>query len=298
MLYLIGSIVLTSYLTLSFKVCERLKINTFQAIVFNYITCVVTGSFVNGSFPVNAEAISAPWFKWACIMGTLFIVLFNIIGFTAQKIGVAVASVANKLSLVIPFIFSVWLYNETATFLKIAGIAVALAAVLLTCWPSAAQKNTAGHAQGRMLWLIPVILFIGSGLLDTLLKYVEQGYLNDGNKNAYLISSFCFAAVLGLLILLIQVMRGKQTLAWKSVLAGIAIGFPNYFSIWCLVKVLKESELQSSAIIPVNNMGVVLFSAVVAWFLFKEKLSGKNWMGILLSLIAIALIAFGDKVGG
>jgi drug/metabolite transporter (DMT)-like permease len=296
MIYLICSIVLTSYLTLSFKVCERLKVNTFQAIVFNYIACVITGSFVNGSFPVNREAISAPWFVWACVMGTLFIVLFNIIGYTAQKIGVAVASVANKLSLVIPFVFSIFLYNESATFLKILGIGVALAAVLLTCWPSAAQKAGTGHARGAALWLIPVVLFIGSGLLDTLLKYVEQGYLNEGNKNAYLISSFSFAGALGLLLLLVQVVRGKQRLEWKSVIAGIAIGFPNYFSIWCLVKVLKESKLQSSAIIPVNNMGIVLFSAVVAWLLFKEKLSGKNWLGILLSLLAIALIAFGDKV--
>ncbi|MEO7531130.1 MAG: hypothetical protein ABIS69_06955 [Sediminibacterium sp.] len=50
MFYLAGSILLTSYLTLAFKVCEKYKVNIFQAIVFNYITCVITGSFVNGSF--------------------------------------------------------------------------------------------------------------------------------------------------------------------------------------------------------------------------------------------------------
>jgi multidrug transporter EmrE-like cation transporter len=40
-------------------------------------------------------------------------------------------------------------------------------------------------------------------------------------------------------------------------------------------------------------MGIVLFSAVAAWLLFKEKLSTINWIGIVLSLMAIALIAFG-----
>jgi drug/metabolite transporter (DMT)-like permease len=293
MLYLIGSIVLSSYLTLSFKMCERYGVNTFQAIVFNYLTCVVTGSFVNGSFPINKEALQAGWFGWACLMGTLFIVLFNIIGFTAQKLGVAVASVANKLSLVIPFLFSIWLYNEKATGFKIAGILIALVAVVLTCRPSSSDKNQP-KMSGMLLWLLPAVLFVGSGLLDTSIKYVEQQFLNDGNKNAYLISSFAAAGFIGLTWLLVRLATGKAKFQWKNVFAGILIGIPNYFSIWCLVKVLKESSLQSSAIIPVNNMGIVLFSTVMAWLLFKEKLSAINWVGIILSLIAIALIAFGD----
>ena len=32
---------------------------------------------------------------------------------------------------------------------------------------------------------------------------------------------------------------------------------------------------------------------ILAWLLFKEKLSLINWVGIVLSLVAIALIAFG-----
>ena len=44
-------------IALSFKVLERLRINTFQAIVFNNLACVITGSLFNGHFPVNAAAI-------------------------------------------------------------------------------------------------------------------------------------------------------------------------------------------------------------------------------------------------
>ena len=87
-----------------------------------------------------------------------------------------------------------------------------------------------------------------------------------------------------------------MTFAWKNLLAGVLIGVPNYFSIWCLVRFLKNSPWQSSASIPVNNMGIVLFSAVVAWLLFKERLSLINWLGILLSLIAIYFIAFGNTL--
>src|SRR5476649_2888473 len=126
MFYLLGSIILNSYLTLAFKVCEKYRVNTFQAIVFNYITCVITGSVVNGSFPVNRAVMGTPWFPWACVMGLMFVSIFTVIAITTQKIGVAVASVANKLSLIIPVILSVYLYHETVLGWKLTGVVLAL----------------------------------------------------------------------------------------------------------------------------------------------------------------------------
>jgi drug/metabolite transporter (DMT)-like permease len=226
-------------------------------------------------------------------MGCLFISLFNLIALTAQKLGVAVASVANKLSLVIPFVFSLYLYNESSTWIKFAGIGVALLAVVLTCLPPR-REESAGHKKtGMAVIALPAILFVGSGLLDTLVKYVQQNYLQQGNDNAYLIASFGTAATIGFLILLGGIISGRMRFDARSIIAGIIIGIPNYFSIWCLVKVLNERPGESSSIIPINNMGIVLFSSVVAWLLFKERLSSTNWMGIALAVGAIALIAFG-----
>lgn len=294
MIYLLGSILFSAYLTLSFKVLQRLRINTLQAIVFNYIACVATGSVVNGSFPVNKDNITAPWFVWALVMGGMFISIFNVIGFTTQKLGVAVASVANKLSMVIPFIFSIYLYHESSTLLKIAGIAVAVVAVVLTCYP--AEKNAGDTKKNKqLLLLLPFVLFVSSGLLDTLIVYVKNNFFirPDDNFNNFLITAFSVAAVIGLLILILQVATGRQSFSLKAILAGIIIGIPNYFSIWCLGKVITAYRGNSSAIIPVNNMGIVLFSAVAAWLLFKERLSMINWMGIIMAIAAIALIAYG-----
>lgn len=296
MIYLTGSIVLTSYLTLAFKMCEKYRVSIFQAIVFNYITCVITGSVVNGSFPVNASVLPQAWFKWACIMGVLFVSIFNLIGFTTQKIGVAVASVANKLSLIIPVVLSVYLYGESVQGWKLAGVILALLAVVLTCYQSREQEREKGPGIRKWEYLLPFLLFIGSGLLDALINHVQKNFVTDENKNSYLISGFLSAATIGSLILAVQYARGKQVFAVKNVFAGIIIGIPNYFSIWCLVRFLKQSPWPSSASIPVNNMGIVLFSSVVAWLAFREKLSRLNWLGIALSLVAIYFIAFGDTI--
>jgi drug/metabolite transporter (DMT)-like permease len=289
--FLIASIILTAWLTISFKIIERLGINNLQAIVYNYIVCVITGSFVNGSFPVNSSLVRESWLPWALVMGCGFISMFNLAAYTVQKIGVAAATVAYKLSMVIPFVFSIYLYNEEATVLKIAGVALALLAVWFTTRPAVNDKKE--KKVSWFVWAMPLLLFVGSGLLDTMIKYVEQAFINPGNQNAYLITAFCVAASVGLVILLFLFITERQRFSGKAVLAGICIGVPNYFSIWCLLGALKGYTGNSSAIIPINNMGIVLFTAMVAWLIFKEKLSATNWLGIALSLGAIALIAYG-----
>ncbi len=296
MIYLIGSIILTSYLTLAFKACEKFNIPIFPAIVFNYITCVVTGSFVNGAFPINAVVVHTIWFKWAFLMGALFISIFNLVGITAQKNGVAVASVATKLSLIIPVILSVYLYNEVVAGWKLLGVLLALVAVVFTCYPSnnnlSNDKST--NQSNGFAFFVPLVLFMGSGLLDALINHVQQKYVDNANNNAFLITGFFSAAVIGFSILFFQYLLKKRKFNWNHLFAGILIGVPNYFSIWCLIHFLKQSPWESSASIPMNNMGIVLFSTLIASVLFKEALSKLNMLGILLAAIAILLIAFGN----
>jgi drug/metabolite transporter (DMT)-like permease len=291
MLYLAGCVLITAYLTISFKIAGRWKVNSFQAIVFNYLTCVITGSLFNARFPINGATLHEPWFKWALLMGGTFILLFTLVAFNSQRIGVAITAVAYKLSLVIPFVFSVVLYHEKLTFLRVLGIATALVGVYLTIRPAAQPAESRPFNKWLLIW--PVLLFLGSGLLDTMIKYVQQEYLNGHNGNDFLIMAFMSAAVLGTVLLLAALLSGRQRLNIQSILAGIAIGLPNYFSIWCMVEALKQYPGNSSAIIPIINMGIVLVSTVAAVLLFRERLSSSNWLGIILSLGAIALIAFG-----
>ncbi|TAG14467.1 MAG: hypothetical protein EAZ13_10045 [Sphingobacteriia bacterium] len=296
MFYLLGSIILTSYLLLSFKVIQKFNVPVFPAIVFNYFTCVITGSIVNGAFPIRASALGTPWFKWSCIMGVLFIILFNLIGVTAQKIGVAVASVANKLSLIIPVVLSVYLYNESVVGWELVGIVFALASVMLTCMPSRTAAASAGRVSLTMKLGLPFLLFLGSGLLDALINHVQQKYVTAATNNSFLISGFFAAGLIGGIVLCILYLQKKWVFEMRQLIAGICIGVPNYFSIWCLVNYLQASPLETSASIPVNNLGIVLFSTLGAVIFFKEKLTKINVLGVLLSVVAIYLIAFGNTL--
>ena len=156
------------------------------------------------------------------------------------------------------------------------------------------NNNPVSGNSGFQKIILPVIVFVGTGLLDTLIKYIEQQFITESSNDPYLITSFSVAFIIGFLFLLLQLGTKKIVFQPRSVLAGFMIGVPNYFSIWCLLKVLKQYGDISSVIIPVNNMAIVLFSALVAWIFFKEKLTRTNWVGIMLAVLSILMIAFGQ----
>ena len=112
MIYLFLSILLSTFLGVIFVYFNKHKIDIFQAIVFNYWVCVITGSLVLGNFPIHTNSIQTDWFKMSIIMGVLFISVFNLIGISSVLVGATITQTANKLSLTIPVVVSYFLYHE------------------------------------------------------------------------------------------------------------------------------------------------------------------------------------------
>lgn len=292
MFYLVATILLNTVLFVFFKVFPKYKVDTLQAIVVNYWTCVVTGSIFMGGFPIGANSIQYTWLPWSLLMGGLFISIFNLLGYSTVKDGITTTTIANKLSLVIPVLFSLFLYSEKMNWLKGIGIALAFPAVYLT-----ARVDEKKAAAGTHFWL-PVILFLGSGLLDTLVKYTEQRFLDSNADMAvFTVHVFAVAGSIGLIAIAVQTMRGKIQLHYRNIIAGILLGVPNYFSIFYFMKFLNGNYMQSSAAIPVNNIGIVVASALTALFFFSEKLTTYRVAGLLLSIVSILLIALADWHG-
>lgn len=293
MTFLILSILFSAYISVVFIIFNKYKIDLFQTIVYNYGICVVTGSLSLGEFPIHAQTLNTPMFHWAILMGFLFISVFNLIALSSVKVGVTITQTANKLSLVIPVLFSFFMYGEPLSWLKIVGIFVAVLAVVFV-----SNKNKSEKSNIKPLELaLPFLLFAGSGIIDTLTKYVQRNYLtSESNSNTYLISGFLVAAVIGFVVLGYSFLSGKRVFQWKSLVAGILLGVPNYFSIYFLIKALQSPMLTSSAMIPINNIGILFAVSIVGIFFFKEKLSKINFFGLGLTLLAIVLIYIGDKI--
>lgn len=293
MIYLFLSILLSTFLGVIFVYFNKHKIDIFQAIVYNYWICVITGSLVLGNFPIHANSIQTDWFKMSIIMGVLFIIVFNLIGISSVLVGATITQTANKLSLTIPVVVSYFLYHENISWLKMIGILLALIAVILTM-----SKKSSGEKKKIPLWefSLPIVLFVSSGVVDSITKYVQNKYLiSEAISKSYIIAGFMVAAIIGSVILLFLYITGRKKFEFKNVLAGIILGVPNYFSIYYLIKALQNKSMNSSATIPINNIGVLFLVSIFGIFIFKEKLTRLNYIGLGLTLLAILFIFLGDS---
>lgn len=285
MIWLVLSITVSSFLYVIFKYFQVFKVNTLHAIIVNYLVACVTGFVAYGNLPKLENIANAPWLYYALFLGALFITIFNIMALTSQKNGLSVAAVTSKMSLVIPVLAGFWLYNESVGWIKILGIFLALASVYLS-----SIKSKTGLKLDKGLLILPVLLFLGSGIIDTTLKYAEKTHVPDGDEPLFSAVCFAMAFIIGLCVLIYEASK-KRFLNFKSIIAGVALGVPNYFSIFFIIKALK-SGMESSILFPINHVGTVLLTTIFGIIIFKERLIPKNYIGISLAIIAIIVIAF------
>jgi drug/metabolite transporter (DMT)-like permease len=240
---------------------------------------------MEGGIPNLSYVSQQKWFIYALLLGGLFIVMFNILAITSQNNGLGVAAVASKMSLIIPVIAGIVLYQEQLVWLQYTGIILALVSVYLT---SLKEDSALNKVKNQLLW--PLLLFIGSGAIDTLIKLAQNNYLNP--SEGPLFSSMCFitAFCIGIVLLIRDYLNGNP-LTMKSILAGLVLGVPNYFSIYFLIKTL-QTGIASSVIYPINNVGTVILTTLLGILIFKERISKKNAIGVIIAIIAIACIAF------
>ncbi|MEM9647897.1 MAG: EamA family transporter [Bacteroidota bacterium] len=285
MLHLLFSVLCTTLIFIIFKLFDVFKIQTPYAIVVNYVVAFTVGVLLYEGEVTFEGLSSSSWFLGAMGMGVFFILIFNLMAKASQVAGVAVASVATKMSLVIPVVIGVILYQEKLSALQIAGILLALAAVYFT---SIKEKSL---TISKKSLLLPLLVFIGSGIIDTSMKYFEERHLDKEEVAIFSAMVFAFAALSGFVFIGFKSIQGRFKMNLKDVLAGIVLGVPNYFSIYFLIKALQNEGLSSAAIFTINNVAVVMLCTLLGILIFKERLSPKNWGGIALAVLSIILVA-------
>jgi len=289
LLFLLGSILSSTIIALVFKAYERYEVDNFQAIVINYLVCVVVGSLLIWDFPVESGFAQQAWFPAALVLGIIFISTFYTVALTVQNFGVMVAVVLQKMSIILSVIFAIWMYNESANALKITGIILALTAVVLTNIPPDSQEKKS-QTRTFITLLIPTYVFFACGVIESLLLYTERELLDGNGGIRFTIFIFGTAGVIGLFFLIINIIRGKTKILSKDIIGGIALGIPNFFSVYFLVLVLGRG-VEGSVIFPINNITIIVFAAILAWIIFKEKLNTINILGIVVAVISIVLMA-------
>jgi drug/metabolite transporter (DMT)-like permease len=296
MLFLIG-VSLSAGLFLIFRAFNQLKINTFQAIVTNYWTCVVTALLYVWDFEaVSRISWEDLWVKVPLGLGFIFIGTFYLMGFVAQNISISASSVAAKISLIIPVLFNLFFFNTDKKFdgLNYLGLVCVFVAIFLT---SSKVESKEPQAKTQKSWgniVLISLIFLMSGAIDTSINWVTQTSAKDATSQAlFSMLIFAVAGVIGVSILLKKVIVEKEKVEMKNILGGIVLGVVNYFSVVFMIRSLQvEFSNNGAFFFPVFNIAIILFSTVFAIILFKERLNTRNKVGILVAMIAILLISY------
>lgn len=199
MIALILSILSSTIIFVVFKLFSKYKIQTLHAIVVNYMVACCSGLFFQESEIVITEIPQNAWFPFALGLGALFITVFNLMALTTQRSGLSVVSVATKMSVVIPVVFGLVYYKESLGIFKFIGIILALVAVYLT-----SIKSSDGLKIKTSNLIFPVLVFLGSGIIDTAIKYLEGEYVAKNDIPIFSATIFATAATLGILLLCIH----------------------------------------------------------------------------------------------
>ena len=287
--YLSLAILCNVGLFLAFRSFSHFRMNTFQAIVVNYFVCVFTGVIFLGGFNQVWQAnYQTNWVTLAFVLGATFIGSFYLLGNITQRLGVVVATVASKMSMVIPVLVSLF-------FLKIAsksfdlwnymGMGMALIAILLSSLKGPLEISRTGNKAGYLL--MPLLLFLAAGSIDALINFANYRYLTQSDAAIFPLLIFTSAAFIGLIILFI----GKSKIRLKNIVGGIYLGVPNFFSLYFLIKALSAFGNDGALLYPLLNIGIIVFSSLAAVILFREKLSFINKVGIILAVIAIIMLS-------
>ena len=126
MIQLIGTIACSTLLFLLFRFFPKYKIDTAQAIVFNYFTAFICGAIISKTSPSLSGLIASNLLYWILLCGTLFISIFIAMGISSQKNGMGKTSVAVKMSLALSAMAFVFLQQGEVKNIPLHSIKLSL----------------------------------------------------------------------------------------------------------------------------------------------------------------------------
>ena len=306
MIYLILAILFSTGVFVAMRLFERFGLDNHQALMWNYVFASATGFIVCDKFDTLPQLVDEPWFGLSILTGFWFIFTYLLMTASTQRSGVTVTSLSSKLSVVLPILAGVIMLGERLNFAATMGIVLALVALVLVVGGRNRQSDdsrdaihriSSGDAMNRVCtkgngWIIsllPVFIFFGTGTGDILMKITEQQ--NTVGNLGFMIAFIYFVAlVFGVIIVAWDLARGKSKWQWKSAAGGIGLGVINYFSTYSVYNAMRCFD--NVVLFPIYNIGVVSVTALVGWLFFKEKLTLKNYIGLVIAVIAVILITF------
>lgn len=284
MLYILFSVVCSVIVSIILKLLPKYRIDVRQAIAGNYLVASVLAVVLLQSRPTLLMHFSfdAAWqvlLALAVLLPSIFLVMAK----SVNTVGIIRTDVAQRLSLIIPLIAAFTLFGEQLSWQKSAGLLLGLIAILAIVQKPDSSKTSASY------WRWPALVFLGLGLIDVLFKRLAQ--LSHVAFSDVLLATFILAFIVLVIYNLGRYLRKQAHWQWRNITAALLIGFFNFGNIVFYIKAHQQLHSSPALVFATMNIGVIVLASVLGVGLFKERLSKQNYAGLILAVIAIAILA-------
>jgi drug/metabolite transporter (DMT)-like permease len=276
---LILSIASSVAVSVLLKLARKQNIQVDQAIAINYV--VAAGLCLLLFRPQPAALLTSGTSWWVLgALGILLPTIFLAMAGAVRHAGIVLSDAAQRLSLFLPLIASFVIFNETVSGGKLAGIAVALAALACLLYrPS--DKAGSGETGKTVLFLLAV--WVGYGTIDILFKQLAK------SGAAFSSSLFVSFVLAGILIFGYLIVR-RSVWTRRNVVAGVILGLLNFSNIYFYIRAHQVFPDNPTLVFSAMNIGVISLGTLIGAGVFKEKLRLVNALGIALAIGAIVIL--------
>ena len=235
----------------------------------------------------NYTLISAIIFGIATALSCLF-------ALKATGIGpLSYTTVIISSSTVITALSGCIFWGEQIKITQIIGIVLMMACLFCSVKKDEVTTRTS------IKWLILcIIALLFSGSVGIMQK-IHQSSQHADELYAFLVIAFEASTVWSLVALVFSIKKEKGRIFVKNAGGSIAITLKTVLiamvsgicSAACnAINLYLSGKMPSAVLFPILNGGSLVIVVVASMIIFKEKLSLKQWLGILLGVIAIPLL--------
>lgn len=194
----------------------------------------------------------------------------------------SLTSLATSYSLIIPTIYGLLFLNESAGVFLFIGLILLLCSLFLV-------NSKKSDSPITLKWLVFALLaFLGNGFGSTI-QTAQQNRFEGQYKSEFMILALAILSIFFFTLSLIKE-KADNKACFKSnfplmLLNGAANGFTNLF-----VMILVSRGMPASIMFPVISGGGIIFTSLVSIFVYKEKLSAKQYIGLLLGTASVVFM--------
>ncbi len=258
-----------------------IMISMTLAAVFGFISVMLTNDFSG----INLQAVSIAFFSG------LLLAINSICGIKALEGGTIVLnSLFGTAGLIIPCVLGIFLFDEPMSLIQVLCIGILFCSAVLLINSS---KGIFDRFSASTLFYL-IGNFLSNGLVMVCQKLFGE-LQPDGNVSMFSFLTFLIPAiVLAVVLLFLPTEPGAERKSLTKILPKKLLGYAvilagAVFIIQQLVTLL--TPLVSSAVLfTFVNGGATVIAAIVGAVVYKEKITAKSALGIILGVIALICI--------